>query len=297
MDSVSQFSLLKDVYIAIAGVKAIMPALREAQQHVHEEVLKLKKTVGSDKVLQDKLIAYLYWYEENIPVASINEAFGTDLKQVRQIASKEYPNISCTQCGRQLITSDKSVRRSLVCGRCTDEEKISLPTSNVNLSNVVLDSSAFGVTTEVETSYSHGPHILMPDCSTTSYMPKRPKARRWETKQQRLEDKEALLAKSPRVLELRRMPYAEYLKTPEWQKKRRKALATSGMKCQMCSATNKSLNVHHNTYERLGYERPSDLIVLCVDCHSKHHDKLPPPPRTTLGKDDLSVSYSKGEDK
>lgn len=105
--------------------------------------------------------------------------------------------------------------------------------------------------------------------------PKPPKPSYWEAKQMRLEKIEARLAKSPRVKELQAMPYAEYLKTDEWQKTRRRALANSGVKCQMCSATDKPLNVHHNTYERLGYERASDLITLCEPCHAKHHDKLP----------------------
>lgn len=105
--------------------------------------------------------------------------------------------------------------------------------------------------------------------------PKEPKPKYWEVKQRQLEAKEARLAKSPRVKALQAMPYAEYLKTAEWQKTRRRALASAGVKCQMCSATDKPLNVHHNTYERLGYERPSDLIVLCEPCHAKHHDKQP----------------------
>lgn len=103
----------------------------------------------------------------------------------------------------------------------------------------------------------------------------KPKPTYWEIKQRQLEAKETRLAKNKRVKELQAMPYAEYLKTDEWQKTRRRALASSGLKCQLCSATDKPLNVHHNTYERLGYERPSDVICLCEPCHSKHHDKLP----------------------
>lgn len=105
--------------------------------------------------------------------------------------------------------------------------------------------------------------------------PKQPAPKYWEVKQRQLEAKEARLAKSPRVKELQAMPYAEYLKTDEWQKTRRRALASAGVKCQMCSATDKPLNIHHNSYERLGYERPSDVICLCEPCHAKHHDKLP----------------------
>lgn len=31
------------------------------------------------------------------------------------------------------------------------------------------------------------------------------------------------------------------------------------------------LNVHHRTYERLGREEFSDVIVLCKSCHSREH--------------------------
>lgn len=74
-----------------------------------------------------------------------------------------------------------------------------------------------------------------------------------------------------RAYELRRMPYAEYLKTPEWQSTRRDALKRAGFKCQMCSNGGK-LHVHHRTYFRRGAERNSDLIVLCADCHQLFHD-------------------------
>lgn len=42
---------------------------------------------------------------------------------------------------------------------------------------------------------------------------------------------------------------------------------------QVCNC-NAPLDVHHNTYERRGQERPSDLIALCRPCHEKHHDIL-----------------------
>jgi hypothetical protein len=32
--------------------------------------------------------------------------------------------------------------------------------------------------------------------------------------------------------------------------------------------------VHHRTYERVGFERQSDLIVLCHDCHRDFHRSL-----------------------
>lgn len=68
-----------------------------------------------------------------------------------------------------------------------------------------------------------------------------------------------------RRAELRRMPYAEYLLTREWKETCAKALQRAGYRCQVCNA-NGPLNVCRNTYERLGCELPSDLVVLCEQC-------------------------------
>lgn len=70
----------------------------------------------------------------------------------------------------------------------------------------------------------------------------------------------------------RSMSYDDYLKTPHWQETRAAAIARAGGKCSMCSSTER-LQVHHNTYERLGGERPEDLAVVCRPCHAKHHGK------------------------
>lgn len=70
-----------------------------------------------------------------------------------------------------------------------------------------------------------------------------------------------------RLSELKSMPYPEYLQTPEWAKKRDKALRFAGYRCQLCNSP-KSLNVHHRTYERKGHELMGDLTVLCNDCHT-----------------------------
>jgi hypothetical protein len=64
--------------------------------------------------------------------------------------------------------------------------------------------------------------------------------------------------------------YYSYLKTDHWRDVRQAALVRAGHKCQLCSAT-QLLEVHHNTYERLGCERPEDLVVLCDRCHTVFH--------------------------
>ena len=67
------------------------------------------------------------------------------------------------------------------------------------------------------------------------------------------------------------LPYSEYLKTEWWQQRRVKALARAEHRCQVCNS-DKRLEIHHRTYERLGHERDADLVVLCRTCHQLFHD-------------------------
>lgn len=72
---------------------------------------------------------------------------------------------------------------------------------------------------------------------------------------------------------LRNMSYKEYLQTDHWKSTRMGALKRARFKCQLCNSKD-DLNVHHRTYDRLGGELASDLIVLCRSCHGKFHDKI-----------------------
>ena len=74
--------------------------------------------------------------------------------------------------------------------------------------------------------------------------------------------------------QLQTMPYWQYLQTPEWSARRAAMLEAADYRCQLCSGAEPPLDVHHNTYERRGWENDKDLIVLCRTCHAKHHDKL-----------------------
>jgi hypothetical protein len=68
------------------------------------------------------------------------------------------------------------------------------------------------------------------------------------------------------------LPYAEYLKTEHWQSRRKRSLILGEYKCRVCGNEERPLDVHHNTYERLGHENDADLVVLCRDCHQLFHD-------------------------
>lgn len=66
------------------------------------------------------------------------------------------------------------------------------------------------------------------------------------------------------------MNYAMYLQSEEWQRKKRIVTEFWGGRCCLCNST-ESLQVHHRTYQRLGQELMSDLILLCDRCHELHH--------------------------
>lgn len=80
----------------------------------------------------------------------------------------------------------------------------------------------------------------------------------------------ARMAQEQRLALLRALPYAEYLRTPEWLARRRQAVQRARFRCNVCNSGGR-LDVHHRTYERRGDERPSDLVVLCHDCHEMFH--------------------------
>jgi len=83
------------------------------------------------------------------------------------------------------------------------------------------------------------------------------------------------LSRQARKAQLRRMPHAEYVKTPEWLARRNRALIQAGNRCQVCGKANLQLEVHHNSYERYGEDLLEDLVVLCRGCHQHYHGVKP----------------------
>jgi hypothetical protein len=79
-------------------------------------------------------------------------------------------------------------------------------------------------------------------------------------------------ARQQREHELCTMPYKLYLKTDEWQERRKAALRRAAYSCQVCNRR-RILHVHHRTYERRGAELARDLIALCDECHALYHGK------------------------
>ena len=70
----------------------------------------------------------------------------------------------------------------------------------------------------------------------------------------------------------RKLRYAAYLQSEDWQKKRSAKFARSRI-CALCGAK-KKLQVHHLVYRDLWDVRLTDLRVVCNACHEIIHDLL-----------------------
>lgn len=72
---------------------------------------------------------------------------------------------------------------------------------------------------------------------------------------------------------LKTVGYNAYLKSDHWLHTRTDAIIRAGGRCERCNVMpiNESLQVHHLTYERIGEELPTDLMVLCSTCHMSIH--------------------------
>jgi hypothetical protein len=63
-----------------------------------------------------------------------------------------------------------------------------------------------------------------------------------------------------------RQRYNDHLNSEEWRELKREIIDERGAECERCGEEG-VLYLHHKTYERLGEELPSDLELLCGDCH------------------------------
>ena len=84
-----------------------------------------------------------------------------------------------------------------------------------------------------------------------------------------------LNGKATREKSLKRLEHlARYLRSDHWQRLSRNMLARHSY-CQACGKWEKTLIVHHITYERIGNENLDDLAVLCLSCHLMAHQQPP----------------------
>ena len=68
-----------------------------------------------------------------------------------------------------------------------------------------------------------------------------------------------------------RVDYHRYLRSARWRQVRRACLAAAGWRCVVRGCWRRAVNAHHPSYERLGRERPGDLVALCLPHHQLIH--------------------------
>lgn len=96
-----------------------------------------------------------------------------------------------------------------------------------------------------------------------------------------------------RLRKLAHVSYPSYLRTEHWRRVRVKTLTHQGHRCASCG-TGGPLDVHHDTYQRVGRERPDDVRALCRPCHSSLHPDKRPPTYVLLPHDFMALDLAEG---
>ncbi len=196
----------------------------------------LSSLLGDPVESRGALGAFL-WELEDVPTATISDMTGYSGGDLREMVKADpISHFACLDCEEPIVPRDRRHLMSL------NRELRLICRSRVG------DAVVSG--------------ILCQRCS-------------WG-RQQLLEEEKRLrrLSWQARIAQLRKMPFAEYRLTPEWQCRRTQALSRAGYRCQTCAARDARLDVHHNSYENYGDERPQDLLVLCEDCHALFHRRM-----------------------
>ena len=71
----------------------------------------------------------------------------------------------------------------------------------------------------------------------------------------------------------RRVNYKKYLGSREWKERRAEWMSRNDCDCYCCGKKwRKGFNLHHRTYERLGKEKDTDMVMVCLPCHDQIHE-------------------------
>lgn len=76
----------------------------------------------------------------------------------------------------------------------------------------------------------------------------------------------ALQLRQDEIARCKTMPYAEYLRLPWWDFIHDRTIKRAKGTCELCGQ-HEAREAHHTTYERIGQERPEDMVALCRRCH------------------------------
>ena len=225
-------------------------AMRELVTETKTEVANLKSLFVSvireiadreDDLTRQDLARHLVMYHASVPVRVIAEAFGfigsRAVYDLNEWLGETELNKNCESCGFQLKVKSRTEFEYYFK---KNESERTAPPGFINRDSLLCKNCEDGLEK------------------------KRREARV-------AQDRKIEGERSWRIAVLQKMPYKEYLQTPEWNEVRTDALKRASYRCQVCNANKTTLDVHHRTYERRGEERANDIIVLCRDCHGTFH--------------------------
>lgn len=88
-------------------------------------------------------------------------------------------------------------------------------------------------------------------------------------------DRSSMPTEIPDTLDLNMLKVykQDYLKSTEWNTRRKQVLKRDSYSCKQCGITGVPMEVHHITYKRLTCENLKDLVTLCRDCHQHIHNR------------------------
>ncbi len=234
--------VLEDTVGALHAIQEAEAHLRNAKLKLQEAIYSLPEKIGDNEDLRDEIFHNLYWFAEDINATWLKDAFQfkhasqTKKDSLNRLMKSAYLEIICIECNQPYRVKVTS-RSDLQMRRGWVERARQNPGPYSGSWSITCD--ACKAKHDVESSAIY---------------------------EQRQEEERL------RIIELRTMPYYEYLQTPEWQERRKQAMKWAGFRCQVCNAYGVKLNTHHRTYERRGNENNRDLITLCEDCHRTFHE-------------------------
>lgn len=211
-----------------------------------------------------KLTNRLYWEVDDIKANTILEAFGyRSNHEVGKVAGSYVTDFECNECG-----------------------------NNIEITNIIQLKRLKSRGGNAFDWYHHKGTIAIPLCKTCAgkieAKQRKESNKAWVEQQKKWEEENRIWEenwrkeeqeKLSRQVELKTMPYAEYLQSDHWQKRKNKHLKSIKRKCQVCDKRQDMLHISHKNSERLGEELFSDLLALCL----KRHDALRKAGKTSNG--------------
>jgi len=227
---------MDEIETMLQDINDMEEAIAELKNRLKEMPSKMSNEIH-DQEERISAARYLYWMVQEIPGTTISEGFlYANLYEMTKAIGTATGVIQCDRCSNPMVFRSRSHFKETISKMERSKKK------------------GYFI-------YAEGYKVLCDLC--------------WkEIQKTRHEQYETQKAKeNSRLHELITMPYREYLRTPEWQGRRRQHLQSSSYRCQLCNSKDVILNVHHRTYERRGREYYKDLITLCEDCHKTFHQQ------------------------